>query len=103
MARLLHLHACADVADTSEALAPFVFIKDKYAQDCWLKASLEQAPKTAGSPSGPSWAAAFASPAHAGMGSHPGPGPGVLALGPSEVQPMLHAQQRCDVLMDMEV
>jgi hypothetical protein len=47
MARLVHLHHCAGVAGTCESLAPFVFVKDKYAQDCWLKASLRPAPNAA--------------------------------------------------------
>jgi hypothetical protein len=47
MARLLHLHQCATASASSEALAPFNFIKDKYSQDCWLQASLQDVPPAA--------------------------------------------------------
>jgi hypothetical protein len=47
MARLLHLHQCATASATSEALAPFNFIKEKYSQDCWLQASLQKVPPAA--------------------------------------------------------
>jgi hypothetical protein len=47
MARLLHLHQCATASASSEALAPFNFIKEKYSQDCWLQASLHDVPPAA--------------------------------------------------------
>lgn len=47
MGRLLHLHRCAAASEASDALAPFVFIKEKYSQDCWLQASLQEVPAAA--------------------------------------------------------
>lgn len=47
MTRLLSLHQYAEGTESCESLAPLVFIKDKYAQDCWLKASLQSVPSTA--------------------------------------------------------
>jgi hypothetical protein len=44
VAHLLHLHQCATASASSEALAPFNFINEKYSQDCWLQASLQQVP-----------------------------------------------------------
>lgn len=50
MSRLLRLHQYAAAAESCESLAPLVFIKDKYAQDCWLKASLQAIPQSLGLP-----------------------------------------------------
>ncbi|WIA14428.1 hypothetical protein OEZ85_002954 [Tetradesmus obliquus] len=52
MARLLHLHTAAAASATSEALAPFNFVKEKYSQDCWLQASLQHVPPAAALPDG---------------------------------------------------
>jgi hypothetical protein len=52
MSRLLRLHQYAAAAESCESLAPLVFIKDKYAQDCWLKASLQAIPQSLGLPTG---------------------------------------------------
>jgi hypothetical protein len=46
MSRLLRLHQYADAAESCESLTPLIFIKDKYAQDCWLKASLQSIPES---------------------------------------------------------
>lgn len=45
MSRLLRLHQYAGAAEGCESLAPLVFIKEKYAQECWLKASLQAVPQ----------------------------------------------------------
>ena len=45
MARLVRLHQYAEAAETCESLAPLVFVRDKYAQDCWLKASAQPTPQ----------------------------------------------------------
>lgn len=45
MARLLRLHQFAEAAEGSESLTPLVFIKEKYAQECWLKASMQPTPQ----------------------------------------------------------
>lgn len=58
MTRLLSLHQYAGAAGSCESLAPLVFIKDKYAQDCWLKASLQDIPHTSSLPAGSEAAAA---------------------------------------------
>ncbi|KAF6251168.1 cyclin-like protein [Scenedesmus sp. NREL 46B-D3] len=47
MTRLLHLHQCAAASASAEALAPFMFVKEKYSQDCWLQASLREVPPAA--------------------------------------------------------
>lgn len=47
MGRLLQLHQCAADCDSSEMLAPFKHIQEKYAQDCWLHTSQCAVPSTA--------------------------------------------------------
>jgi hypothetical protein len=81
MARLTHLHHCAGLSDTCESLAPFAFIRDKYAQDCWLQASMAPAPASA-----PAMGALAGSPAAAGGGSQQAGG--VLPEGDGGAGPM---------------
>jgi hypothetical protein len=47
MSRLVCLHKAADTAEGKESLAPLMFIKEKYSQDCWLNASHVAVPQNA--------------------------------------------------------
>lgn len=52
MSRLVCLHRAADTAEGKESLAPLLFIKEKYSQDCWLNASHVAVPQHAEPPAG---------------------------------------------------
>lgn len=47
MERLVRLHQYAEAAEGFESLTPLIFIKEKYAQSCWLKASMQTIPADA--------------------------------------------------------
>lgn len=53
MERLVRLHQYAEAAEGFESLAPLIFIKEKYAQSCWLKASTQSIPADAAVRAGP--------------------------------------------------
>lgn len=68
MGRLLQLHQCATDCDSSEMLAPFKHIREKYAQDCWLHTSLHELPAAAVEVVAPAPATAVAGGHHANWG-----------------------------------
>jgi hypothetical protein len=62
MERLVRLHQYAEAAEGFESLTALIFIKEKYAQSCWLKASMQTIPADAAG--------------HAGAGQYVGVAPG---------------------------
>jgi hypothetical protein len=52
MERLVRLHQYAEAAEGFDSLTPLIFIKEKYAQSCWLKASMQTIPADAAARAG---------------------------------------------------